>query len=214
MTTKLLFVRHGETLDNRRRIFQGQSGDGLSALGREQAALLGQRLVQTAARFDALYTSDLVRASETAEILGRALGRAPSAEEGLREVSLGAWERLHESEIRARFPDEWAAWKRGEDIARGGGERLAQVAARMASAAERIAGRHPNGNLLIVSHGAAIKSFTAHVLGTTVPQLRPLRHVSNTAATLFERANDGSYALVLYNDTSHLEDALATALTS
>jgi len=212
MPTKLLFVRHGETLDNRRRIFQGQAGDGLSPLGREQAALLAERLVTAGARFDALYTSDLLRASETADILGRALRLTPAADEGLREVYLGAWQRLHESEIRARFPDEWAAWRRGEDIARGGGELLSQVAARMASTTEQIALRHPHGNVLLVSHGAAIKSLTAHVLAVAVPRLRPLRPVANMSTTLFERAPDGAYGLVLYNDTSHLEDALITAL--
>lgn len=212
MSTKLLLVRHGETLHNRQRIFQGQSGEGLSDEGREQAARLGARLARTGTRWGALYTSDLRRARETAEILGLALGLAPEPDPGLREVHLGAWELLHEAEIRERFREEWEAWRRGEDVRRGGGELLAEVGARMAAAVERILARHEGGSVLVVSHGAAIKSFVAHALSTTTLGLRPLRPVSNTGATLFERTPEGALSLLVYNDTAHLEDALAAAL--
>lgn len=214
MPTKLLLVRHGETLHNRRRIFQGQSGAGLTDVGRDEAARLAQRLAGTGTRWDALYTSDLERARETAEILGKATDLVPEPDAGLREVYLGAWEGLHETEIKARFPEEWEAWRRGEDIPRGGGERLAEVSARMAAAIERVASLHPDGAVLVVSHGAAIKSFAAHVLSTTVLQLRPLRPIANTGVTLFERAANGALSLLVYNDTTHLGDALAAALAS
>lgn len=214
MPTKLLLVRHGETLHNRHRIFQGQSGAGLSGEGREQAVLLGARLARTGARWDALYTSDLERARETADIVGREVGLTPEPDAGLREVALGGWEGLHEREVKARFPEEWEAWRRGEDIARGGGERLEEVSARMAAAVERIAARHVGASVIVVSHGAAIKSFAAHVLWTTTLRLRPLRPVANTGATLFERSDEGAFSLLVYNDTTHLEDALAAALRS
>lgn len=213
MRTKLLFVRHGETLHNRRRIFQGQSGEGLSDVGRQQAALLAARLAGlTGVRWDALVTSDLERARETAAILGEPLGLAPEPDAGLREVALGAWEGLHEDDVAARFPAEWEAWRRGDDIPRGGGERLAEVSARMADATGRIAARHAGGAVLIVSHGAAIKSLVAHALGTTTLRLRPLRPVANTGATLLEHTAEGALTLLVYNDTTHLEDALAAAL--
>ncbi|MBK8255184.1 MAG: histidine phosphatase family protein [Polyangiaceae bacterium] len=212
--TKLLFVRHGETLQNKLRIFQGQSGAGLTEKGREQAGLLAARLRATRVAFSALYTSDLERAAETASILGDALGLIPKAHPGLREVALGRWEGLHEDEIRAAMPEEWAAWRNGEDIARGGGECLADVTARMARAAEEIATEHEGRTVVLVSHGAAIKSFAAHVLSTKTTRLRALRPVSNTGACLFERGRDGGYSLVVYNDTTHLGDALQAALES
>jgi broad specificity phosphatase PhoE len=217
MPTKLLLVRHGETLDNRRRVFQGQIGSGLTDLGREQSRLLAARLALLArvgVRFGAMYTSDLERARETADVLGRALDLTLEVDAGLREIYLGGWQGLHETEVIARFRDEWEAWRRGEDIARGGGERLAEVGARMVRTVERIAALHPDGNVIVVSHGAAIKSFAAHVLDTTALRLRALRPVSNTGASLFERGDDGAYGLVLYNETSHFEDALAAALSA
>lgn len=212
--TKLLFVRHGETLNNRLRIFQGQSGAGLTEKGREQAGLLAERLRATRAKFSALYTSDLERAAETASILGKVLGLVPKPHPGLREVALGRWEGLHEDEIKAAMPEQWAAWRNGEDIARGGGERLADVTARMAQAADEIANEHASRTVLVVSHGAAIKSFAAHVLSTQTTRLRALRPVSNTGACLFERNREGGYSLVVYNDTTHLGDALQAALES
>ena len=81
-------------------------------------------------------------------------------------------------------------------------------------AVDRIAARYQGGTVLVVSHGAAIKSFTAHVLSTTTLRLRPLRPVANTGATLFERSAEGALSLLVYNDTTHLEDALAAALAS
>lgn len=213
MRTKLLFVRHGETLDNRHGIFQGQSGGSLSEEGRGQAERLAARLAAVqGARWDAIYTSDLTRARETAAILGEALGQTPEADVLLREVSVGAWEGLHERDVEERFADEWHAWRRGEDVRRGGGERLAEVSARMAEAADRIGARHPGGTVLVVSHGAAIKSLAAHALSTTTLRLRPLRPIANTGATLFERTSEGALTLLVYNDTTHLEDALAAAL--
>jgi broad specificity phosphatase PhoE len=66
----------------------------------------------------------------------------------------------------------------------------------------------------VVSHGAAIKSFAAHALATTTFGLRPLRPIANTGVTLFERTAEGGLSLLVYNDTTHLEDALAAALAS
>src|SRR5580693_3655695 len=124
--TQLLLVRHGETDDNRNQIFQGQLGCGLNALGRDQAARLGVRLAAGVVRPVALCTSDLDRARETAEILGAALGLAPTLDPDLREVYLGAWQGLTHDEIAARFPDEHAAWRAGRDVRRGGGETYAE----------------------------------------------------------------------------------------
>lgn len=212
MVTKLLLVRHGETLHNRQRIFQGQSGAGLTDLGRKQAGLLAERLARMGARWDALYTSDLERARETADLVGQALGLRAAPDAGLREVALGGWEGLHETQVKARFPEEWAAWRRGEDIPRGGGERLSDVSARMAETMERLGALHDGGAVIAVSHGAAIKSFTAHALSTTTLRLRPLRPISNTGVTLFERTGERAFSLLVYNDTTHLEDALAAAV--
>lgn len=213
-STRLLLIRHGQTEDNQREVWQGHLGRGLSAHGREQSARLAERLRRATIRVDALYSSDLDRARETAEILGGALGLAPVLEADLREVNLGAWQGLSRAEVAAHFPEEWAAWRRGEDVRRGGGETYAEVGARMARAVKQIAARHAGGTAAIVSHGAAIKTFTAAVLGIAVDRLHAFQVPANTGVCLFERDAEGWTRLVVWNDAAHLGDALAEALAA
>jgi probable phosphoglycerate mutase len=210
--TKLLLVRHGETDDNKNQIFQGQDGRGLNAHGRDQAARLAGRLVAAGVGPTALHASDLERARETGEILGRALGLAPRLDPELREVFLGGWQGLSYAAVAARFPEEWAAWQRGDDLKRGGGESYADLGDRMARAVGRVADAHPGETAAIVSHGAAIKIFVARVLGLGTPGLRAFRVSTNTGVTVVERTPDGVYRVLVWNDAAHLHDAVAEAL--
>src|SRR6187431_3182247 len=93
-TTKLLLIRHGETDENHRRVFQGQSGRGLNARGRDQALRLAARFERVGLRAAALYCSDLERARETADLLSGTLKLEPIADPALREVHVGAWQGL------------------------------------------------------------------------------------------------------------------------
>jgi probable phosphoglycerate mutase len=211
-TTKVLLIRHGETDDNRALVFQGQQGRGLNARGRDQAARLAARLVQIAAPIASLYASDLERAKETAEILGRALGLVPALDPALREVDIGAWTGLSYADVQAHFPEEWAAWQRGEDLHRGGGESYAELGARMLGAIGRLADAHPGEVVAAVSHGAAIKTLVSRVLGQGTAGLRTFRVAGNTGISVIERGADGAYRLLLWNDVAHLHDAVAEVL--
>jgi probable phosphoglycerate mutase len=212
-TTRILLVRHGETDDNRNLVFQGQLGRGLNDLGRRQAALLAARLALAAERPAAILSSDLDRARETAEILGAALGVSPTLDPDLREVHLGAWQGLAHGEIAARFPDEWSAWRAGRDIRRGGGETYAELGVRVFRAVSALAGAHPGRTSLAVSHGAALKSFVARVLGLTSEGMRAFRVQANTGVTLVERDEEGVWRLLGWNDEAHLRDPVVGALS-
>ena len=205
--TKLLLIRHGETDDNHRRIFQGQSGRGLNDRGREQATRLAARFERVGLRAAGLYCSDLERARETADLLSGALKLAPIADPALREVHVGAWQGLGYEDIAARHPEEWDAWRRGVDFRRGGGETYAELGDRVAAAINGIAAAHPGETAVIVSHGAAIKVFVGRVLGLDTLALRRYRVASNTGVTLVEREG-GVDTLAIWNDASHLEDPL------
>jgi broad specificity phosphatase PhoE len=206
--TQLLLIRHGETDDNHRRVFQGQGGRGLNARGREQALRLAARFERVGLRASALYCSDLERARETADLLAGALQLAPILDPALREVDVGTWQGLGYTEIEASFPDEWAAWRRGVDFKRGGGETYAELGNRVAAAIDGFVAAHAGGRVVIVSHGAAIKVFVGRVLGLDAAGLRRYRVASNTGVTLVER-EDGADCLVIWNDASHLEDPLS-----
>lgn len=210
--TKLLLVRHGETEDNKNLVFQGQDGSGLNARGRDQAARLAARFVSSKIHPAALVSSDLDRAKETADILGRAIGLEATLDPDLREVFLGAWQGLNHEQIAARFPDEWAAWQRGEDVRRGGGETYADLGDRMTRAIDRITAAHAGKVAAVVSHGAAIKIFVARVLGLGTEGLRTFRVASNTGVTVVERSPEGAARLLVWNDASHLGDAVAEVI--
>jgi probable phosphoglycerate mutase len=210
---RILLVRHGETDDNKNRIFQGQKGHGLNALGKEQASRLATRLA--GARIGAAFASDLQRARETAEIVAAPHGLTVQTKAELREVDVGAWSGVSYDDVKERFPEEYAAWKAGLDVRRGGGETYDELAARMIKVLGWVCDNH-NGLSLCVSHGGAIRSVIRTLLGHG-SHPRVLSAADNTGITLLERSEPGDgfgegpeplFRVVVYNDTNHLEDAV------
>jgi broad specificity phosphatase PhoE len=199
----LYLARHGETEENAKGVFQGQSGRGLNARGRAQAARLAERMRHAGLR--AIFASDLERAAETARIVGGACGIEPELNRGLREIDVGVWSGRTYAEVAELFPEEWEAWSEGVDIRRGGGETYAELARRVGGAITSIAGDAPVGPILIVSHGGAIKSWIAALLGTPAGGLRALAGVANAAITVVETRERGRYRLRSFNDTAHLD---------
>lgn len=166
---RILVLRHGQTTSNARGIWQGQLDTDLSELGVAQAERAGETLRALGA--DRIVTSDLTRAARTAEIVGQACGIPVTADRRWREIHAGEWQGLSSDEVIARYPEEFAAVMRGEDIPRGRtGESMAQVAARTADAVADLVSVMGAGECVIVStHGAAARSVTAALLGIDPP---------------------------------------------
>ena len=200
---RLLLARHGQSLWNEVRRFQGTTDVALSDLGRAQAAALGRALQRY--RVAAAYVSPMRRAVETAEI-ALAEARVPlTPVEELRELSLGEWEGCTVDEVRARDGDPYRAWLAAPlDCPPPGAEPLPDVAARVRRAVERIADAHPDGDdVLLVAHGGVISVYACHLLGCSFNQLWRLR-VDNASLTVVKPPR-----LVSLNDTSHLGGELA-----
>jgi broad specificity phosphatase PhoE len=167
--TELVLVRHGETDWNRERRFQGHADQPLNDTGREQARLLARTL--DGERIDAVYTSDLARARETAEILAAGLDREVVALRELREIDVGEWQGLTWPEIENRFPEGVATWReRGYGWEEG--ETYEQLGQRVVDALTRIAARHPTQRVLVVAHGGTVRVTRAHAAGMTVVESR------------------------------------------
>jgi glucosyl-3-phosphoglycerate phosphatase len=150
--------RHGQTAWNAEHRFQGQSDVPLDAIGRDQAERAA-RLV-AALKPSAIFSSDLARATGTAEVLARLTGLEVQLDKDLRERYGGSWEGLTDTEIRAQYPDAYAAWNPPD------GESFSAVASRAAAALERIAETVQPGSLaVVVSHGAAINLGISRLLG-------------------------------------------------
>jgi broad specificity phosphatase PhoE len=200
--TRLLLVRHGESTWNREHRIQGQSDPPLSDDGRRQAAHLGRRLA--ARRFRGFYSSDLERAFETSQVIAQATGSQPMPMQELREVFLGEWEGLNTDEIAERYPDAWARWREEPswDLAPGG-EGAAPFASRVESALDRIFKRHPDGDVLVVTHGGVIQVALHQAVGRPSHGLFPFR-IQNASISVIER-RDGRLIVTGVNDVAHLE---------
>lgn len=112
---RLFLIRHGETRQHREKIFLGQTDVPLSERGRVQASDAAEELIRYRAATNRIYTSDLSRAAETAEIVRAKLNLIEVLPvQNLREISLGEWDGRFISEIREKYPEEYQ--KRGEDL--------------------------------------------------------------------------------------------------
>jgi broad specificity phosphatase PhoE len=150
--TTLILVRHGETDWNRDGRFQGHADPPLNDRGREQARALAELLDPEP--LEAIYSSDLRRAHETAQIVAERRGLSVIVDPQLRERDVGPWAGLTLSEIEARFPEQIRLWREGTISA---GESRESLGKRVADAARRIAVAHPNGHVLVVTHGGAAR---------------------------------------------------------
>ena len=168
---RVVLWRHGRTAYNHQGRFQGQQDVPLDDVGTAEAeaaaAVLAHRLAGSAPV--RLITSDLSRAWMTADALARRLGLGAERDPALREIAAGAWEGLSRDEIDRRWADEHAAWRRGEDIRVGGGERRSEAAQRTADAVRAGVAGLDAGTLVVVSHGASLRGALALLLGTPGP---------------------------------------------
>ena len=157
---RLLVVRHGESEWNREGRWQGWIDIPLTARGEAQARARGAELHADGHRFAAVHCSDLVRAARTATLLSEVLG-GPTAqpEPALRERFGGAWEGLDRDQITAGWPEERAAWRRGDLRSPPDGETDDQVLERVRAGIVAIDGTAPAGALLVVTHHGVVRQL-------------------------------------------------------
>ncbi len=156
--------RHGQTAWNLERRFQGTTDIELTETGVAQARRAARQLAALGP--DAIIASDLRRAVDTAAELAAVTGLQVTYDEGLRETYAGVWQGLTHEEIMERHGEEYAAWKRGEPVRRGGGELETEVADRAAPVVERNVEKLPDGGILVVvSHGGTIRTTIGRLLG-------------------------------------------------
>jgi probable phosphoglycerate mutase len=167
--TTLLLARHGETDWNSERRWQGHADRPLNETGRSQATELAESLDGTAVA--AIYSSDLARARETAEIVGTRLGLPVALDRGLREVDVGDWSGVRHNEIAERFPEGFARWQDGGHGWEGG-ESYEEMRERAVAALLRIATVHAGQTVLIVAHGGTIRACDAAARGLTYRESR------------------------------------------
>lgn len=198
----IYLVRHGQSQGNIQGIIQGQSDYPLTDLGRKQAQLLGEHFKKL--DVDALYSSDLARAIDTATFIGKNQGLSITALEIVQEIGLGPLEGKKRAEILESYP----ALKTGSILLSGieGTETVESITERCASLKSQLLKNHDTENVAIVSHGGFISIFLMYLLiGEKWSENygRPFL-IDNTGITKIHMTEDKS--TILYtNRLTHLE---------
>ncbi len=200
---RLILIRHGETEWNATLRYQGHAAIPLNENGHGQARAAGVRLARYGAT--ALYTSDILRASKTADVIGAEVGLNPQPLPELREIDVGQWEGLTPEELYRRFPDHMREYQRDPArTVRLGGESYAQLQARALAALQKIDATHTDDQVILaVSHGGTIRALLCHVIGLDLAYFGRM-WLDNGSLTELLRGSQG-WRLVRLNDAAHLE---------
>lgn len=195
MLKRLYLIRHGLTDWNARGKAQGHADIPLNDEGRAQAHRLAARLEGTS--IQALYSSDLGRAVETARILGTGLGLDPVFDPAWREVDVGDYGGGTDAPLGGFMA--WIAAGHDEH----GGETYEEVAGRVARGYARVVEQHAGASVAIVSHGGVMKALVVHLLDLGRDKVGHFSFAANTGVTTFD-FHTGNPRLTLLNDASHL----------
>jgi len=201
--TRVLAIRHGETAWNVDGRIQGQLNVPLNDMGRWQVHRLALALADE--NIAAIYSSDLLRALETAQAVARASGDAIVTDAGLRERGFGAFEGLSYKEISARWPGLAERWrKRDPEFGAPGGETLNQFYARSIATATRLAALHPGQTIALVSHGGVMDCLYRAAARVALDAPRSWQ-LGNAAINRLLYTSQG-FTLIGWSDDYHLDD--------
>ncbi|MBI4336213.1 MAG: histidine phosphatase family protein [Chloroflexi bacterium] len=199
---RLILVRHGETELNRQGRVQGQSREGLNPRGWLQAQAAARALEGVA--LDAVFTSPLPRALETARTIAQPHGLEVVVLDGLMEADVGEMDGLTGAEMRQRFPEFMANWGRDAGATpMPGGESLARVQSRAWEAVEGIRQAHQGDTVAAVSHNFTIHTLLSRALGMPLPSFRSFRMDLGAFAVL-RLPREGPALLEAFNERCHL----------
>lgn len=201
MSTRILFIRHGETVWNREGRCQGASDIPLSEVGREQAEALAGALSREPV--SAIYSSDLVRARQTADAIAARHQLPVLTDARLRELNQGELEGQSLKEMLADRPELLRQWlDRPADVCMPGGESMRSMQARAGRAVDEIVGRHPDQTVIVIGHGLCTRALICRLLNLDLDRFRVLR-LDNAAISEVEINSRGA-VLLRVNDTHHL----------
>ena len=201
MPRLVYIVRHGTTDWNEGGYIQGQLDIPLNAAGRAQAQLVAQRLAAVSAT--ALYSSDLLRAYETAQIIGQATGLPVMQKTGLREMHFGAWQGLTSQQIRERDPEVYEARRANpHEVPPPGGETWQQFYQRAVRSLHEVLQETDAQHIIVAAHSGVCTVLWLEALGLGYAGKRTFGNANCAIHTL--AVNGQHWQAVTLNDVSHL----------
>ena len=196
--TRIILIRHGQSLANAKELFAGHSDFDLSPVGHEQAARAAKYLRENE-KISAIYSSDLLRAYHTACPIGEACGIPVIKDTTLREIYAGKWESLSFTEIAEKYPEEYSVWMHDYSKARPvEGESTKDVYERIVPHVLELARKHDGETILVSTHATVVRAFTAYATGYSSEESGRVRFSQNASINLF--AYDKGRVSVLRTD--------------
>lgn len=199
--TELVIVRHGETELNTQGVFRGRFDVALNERGGEQAEAAARALASP--RMDAIYTSPLVRAADTARAIAAPHGLQPIEDEAFNNIELGEWQGVPKDEVRRGYPELWRLWMEDPDELRiPGGESLADVRERAYRRAVELSAVHEDGRFAVVTHRSVAKLLAGALLGMEREYFWKF-YLDNAGYSAFGH-EAGRFTLLKWNESCHL----------
>ncbi|MDP6295025.1 MAG: histidine phosphatase family protein [SAR324 cluster bacterium] len=199
--TEIILIRHGETEWNSQKRMQGHSNSNLSEVGRGQIQELGELMKNVS--FDHIYSSDSLRARQTAEAITQYSGHTLQFDQRIREKNLGVFEGLTSTEAKERHPEIYRLFKTaGANYVIDEGESTQQLLERALEFIEEIRLRHPQERVVMVTHGGVVRVLMKHALGLSIDA--PTRFlIKNTG--IFGLIWNENWLVTQMGGVSHLE---------
>ena len=206
--TTLYLIRHGETANNQAHCCNGcRSNQPLNERGEAQARALSAYFAEHPV--DAVHTSHLGRAKQTAALAFRCVESALLVEPDLHEVDLGSWDGKPYAEAATRYPELWAGvTENAVTTPFPGGESVTEAADRIYGAFLRIVRAHRGERVAIVAHEMILVLLLLRVFGQKLTERRYMGGISNTGFDLLEIDENGHATMKLWNYTDHLDTEL------
>lgn len=206
--TNFIVIRHGESEGNLSGYFTGSLEAPLTAAGRKQAKLLADYLSKE--KIDCVYSSDLVRAVETAEPIAASCGLAVRKSAALREIYGGRWEGMKFDEIQSKYPEAYGVWlnDKGRAVCTDG-ESVVALAERVQSEFRRIAAENDGKTVVIVSHGTPIRALFCLWNGADIADMQAVDWVSNASVTRVKYSG-GRAEIISADFTGHLNELITS----
>ena len=206
---EIYFVRHGQTIWNVEKRFQGLSDSPLTELGITQAKLLGEKLKDI--KFDKFYSTSLKRANDTAKYIKGNREQEVEIFDDFVEISMGDMEGMQHEEFKKLYPEQVKNFFFNQleyDPSSFGGESFLEVRERVIRGLNKFIELNKNyERVLVVSHGATLKTLLHYISGKDISTLSNEAIPKNTSYTIVKYEN-GKFEIIDFSNTSHLEEKL------
>ncbi len=206
-TRKIYLIRHGETVYNKESIFRGRADIPLNENGRKQALTTALKLKGLG--IEAIFSSPLKRAIETADIISSEIGAPVTQCVSFQNIDVGEWQAKAKADVQKQYPDLWRKWlSTPEDLLIPGGEMISDVRERSVAGLKDLIGNDQTpGVFAIVSHRSVFKCLIAGLLGMNAPYFWKLR-LDNCSISTVEHSPEAGFVLTSLNNTFGITDII------